>query len=91
MTFSTAIRLLSRGGSGNGKLMSLRKSSDDQSLDGRSKFESQQITLPRQNVLAAHKLLTDLQQLLDEFGPTWYSEELSERIATVLAAFEEEL
>lgn len=72
--------------------MALRKaSSDEQSLDGRKKFEPQQVTLPRQDVVAAHALLTEIRDLLEEYGPTWYSEELSDRIASVLSTLEEEL
>ena len=72
--------------------MSLRKAaSEDRSLNGRPKFEPQQVTLPRQNLVAAHALLNEIHDLLEEYGPTWYSEELNEKIASVLAMWEEEL
>ena len=72
--------------------MVLRKaSSDRQSLDGHQKFEQQQITLPRQNLLAAHALLAEIHDLLEEYGPTWYSEELSDKLASVMSLLEEEL
>jgi hypothetical protein len=90
MTSLTAIRLLSRNGSGNGKLMSLRKpSSDDRHWQDSQK--SEQLTLSRQDAVAAHALLSEVRDLLDEYGPTWYSEELSDKIASVLRVLEEEL
>ena len=54
-------------------------------MNGRPKFEPQQVTLPRQNLVAAHALLNEIHDLLEEYGPTWYSEELNEKIASVLA------
>ena len=71
--------------------MGLRKaSSNARSLDGAQKFE-QNVTLPRQNLKAAHALLSEIQGLLEEYGPTWYSEELSEKMTSVLSSLEEEL
>jgi len=72
--------------------MALRKaSSDGRSLDGQQKFEQQQVTLPRQNLLSTHALLTEIHDLLEEYGPSWYSEELSDKLVSVLSLLEEEL
>ena len=67
-----------------------KASSDSQSLDGAQKFE-QNVTLPRQDLQAAHALLLEIQGLLEEYGPTWYSEELSDKMVSVLSTLEEEL
>lgn len=72
--------------------MALRKaSSDSRSLDGGQKFEQQQVTLPRQDLVAVRALLTEIRDLLEEYGPTWYSEELSDKLTSVLSKLEEEL
>lgn len=72
--------------------MALRKaSSDERSLNGPQKFEQEKVTLGRQDLVAAHALLTEIRDLLEEFGPTWYSEELSDKMGAVLSTLEEEL
>ena len=72
--------------------MALRKaSSDGRSLDGSQEFEQQRVTLPRRDLLAARALLTEIHDLLEEYGPTWYSEELSDKLTSVLSSLEEEL
>ena len=65
--------------------------SADASLDGNQRIKSEQVTLSRQKAQTVKVLLTDVRDLLDAYGPVWYSHALNERLSAVLKMLEDEL
>ena len=63
----------------------------DSSLDQPQKLETSQVTLSRQKAQTVLALQTDLRELLDEYGPVWYSEELNDRVSAALKILADEL
>jgi hypothetical protein len=49
-----------------------------------------QVVLSLQTAQAVRSLLKDLQQVLDDYSPMWYSQELSERLSAALKKLDEE-
>jgi hypothetical protein len=65
--------------------------SADASLDGNQKIRPEQVVLSRRKAQSVKLLLSDVRDLLDAYGPVWYSEELNQRLSTVLKMLEDEL
>jgi hypothetical protein len=53
-------------------------------------FRQGQVVLSPQTARAVQALLKDLRQLLDDYGPAWYSEDLSARLSDVLKELDKE-
>ena len=63
----------------------------DASLGGGQRLATNQVILSRQTAQTLQLLLTDIEELLDSYGPVWYSEELQQRLSSALKMLDDEL